>query len=166
MNLLSWTYVSRAILSQISDVRLQASILTLSELPSAILMIAITAEALFFLPEIKSIVQELKNASDAPVVMGGVGFSISPEHVMEYCNADYGIAGEGEEAFVILLSALKNGISLSQVPNLLYREDGKIRKKSMAYADLDSIPSRQRDIVDNILYFKEGGQAGIETKRG
>lgn len=119
----------------------------------------------FFLPEIKEVVESLTRLSDAPVVLGGVGFSVMPEAVMEFCEADYGIAGEGEVAFVQFISALESGSGLDSVPNLLYRTDGVLRRNPPRDIALDSLP-RTRSFVDGARYFREGGQAGFETKRG
>ena len=60
----------------------------------------------FFLPEIRKVIGQLRRLSDAPVVLGGVGFSVTPVAALEYCGADFGIAGEGEVAFPELLKAL------------------------------------------------------------
>jgi len=120
----------------------------------------------FFLPEIKEIVSQLKAASDALIVMGGVGFSVAPEKVLEFCGGDYGIAGEGESAFVCLLKALGTGSSLSSVPGLVWYENGCIRRNPSVDVDLDTFPARKRTLPDNPRYYREGGQAGFETKRG
>ena len=120
----------------------------------------------FFLPEINDVVALLRSTSDAPIVMGGVGFSVMPGEVMEFCGADYGIAGEGEEAFVRLLSAMGGSADLGNVPNLFYREGNTIRRNPTAITRLDDLPGRPRTFVDNKCYFAEGGQAGFESKRG
>ena len=120
----------------------------------------------FFLPEIKQIVDHVRRCSDAPVVMGGVGFSVAPESVMTFCEPDYGIAGEGEEALVGLLSALETGRGLEEVSKPLLRDGDSVRRNPEAHSHLDLLPSRQRSLPDNSRYYREGGQAGIETKRG
>lgn len=120
----------------------------------------------FFLPEIKQIIELLRKDSDAPIVLGGVGFSVAPEQVMEYCGADYAIAGEGEPGFAYFLLALGADAGLHTVPNLLYRDGDSIRRNQNFEIHLDYIPPRRRSLVDNARYFREGGQAGFETKRG
>jgi hypothetical protein len=120
----------------------------------------------FFLPEIKGVVDTLRAHSDAPIVMGGVGFSGAPEQVMEFCGADYGIAGEGEAGFVLLPYAIGPEPSYENVPNLLCRKDGRIVRNAPMNVDLADLPPRRRAFVDNARYFREGGQAGFETKRG
>lgn len=120
----------------------------------------------FFLPEVKKMVDLLRVSTDAPIVMGGVGFSVLPEQVMEYCGADYGIAGEGELGFVGLADALTGKRSLDAVPNLIYKQDGSLRRNPAVHINLDDLPARSRTFLDNARYFREGGQAGFETKRG
>lgn len=119
----------------------------------------------FFLPEIKDVIDSVRRLSDAPVVLGGVGFSVMPEAVMEFCKADYGIAGEGEEAFVAFLRAFERGSGFESVPNLLYWKDKAIKRNPSRDASLDN-HRRTRSFPDNPSYFKAGGQAGFETKRG
>ncbi len=120
----------------------------------------------FFLPEIGEVIAELRRQSDAPVVLGGVGFSVAPEAVMEFLRADYGIAGEGEVGFARLLEAMETGSNPSSVPNLLWWDSETLRRNPAVPVDLDTLPARVRRFPDNPLYFSEGGQAGIETKRG
>jgi len=123
----------------------------------------------FFLPEIRVLIEALRRHSDAPIVLGGVGFSVAPVAALEYCGADLGIAGDGELAFVALAQAIERGTALAQVPNLIYRVQGAgggIRRNAPVRFELDQLPERRRSFVDNARYFREGGQAGFETKRG
>ena len=55
------------------------------------------------------LVKLCKKCSDAPVVIGGAGFSLYPENIMKLSKADFGIVGEGEDAIRKLLNMLKNG---------------------------------------------------------
>jgi radical SAM superfamily enzyme YgiQ (UPF0313 family) len=84
---------------------------------------------------------------------------------MQFCRPDYGVAGEGEESFARLAKALLKGSGVNSVPNLLYWEGNELRRNPAKYAALDDLP-RTRSFLDNALYFRKGGQAGIETKRG
>ena len=105
--------------------------------------------------------------SDAPIVMGGVGFSVAPEQVMDYCGADYGIAGEGEAGFVLLPYAIRPGAVAGERPEpALQAEMERSCETQPMDLELAELPARRRAFVDNARYFKEGGQAGFETKRG
>lgn len=124
------------------------------------------ASGAFFLPGIREMLVTLRRASDAPIVMGGVGFSVMPEAVMDFCGVDLGISGEGEETFVQLLEALRTKTGFEKVAGLIWREKGTLRRNPPVDSPLDLLPPRARSLVDNRRYFREGGQAGFETKRG
>ena len=97
--------------------------------------------------------------------MGGVGFSIFPEQILEYTGADFGIHGDGEQAVVLLSRELMGSQNFGQVEGLLWRENGKLRSNEPAWPRPLSLPV-SRDAVNNTLYFNKGGQCGLETKRG
>lgn len=120
----------------------------------------------FFLPEVKETIALLRRASAAPIVLGGVGFSVAPAAVLDYCGADFGIAGEGETALLGLLQALQSGAGFANIPNLVYRDGGSIHRNPLQPVNLAALPPRRRSFADNPRYFREGGQAGFETKRG
>jgi len=119
-----------------------------------------------FLPGIRKIVAEVKACTDAPVVLGGVGYSVAPEEILLYCGGDYGIRGEGEAAFPMLVERLAAGSPVDDIPGAVFRADGEIRSTPPAYADLAEFAAQTRAFVDNRRYFAEGGQGGFETKRG
>jgi hypothetical protein len=50
----------------------------------------------FCLERAKTIVEHIQARTEAPLVLGGVGFSAMPESVLDYCRVGMGIRGEGE----------------------------------------------------------------------
>jgi len=44
-------------------------------------------EVKFFLPEIKTMISDIRKYTEAPVVLGGYGFSLQPEDILEYVGA-------------------------------------------------------------------------------
>jgi len=119
-----------------------------------------------FLPWINDLVAELRKLTDAPVFLGGNGFSTLPEIVLEATTADAGIAGDGEEAFLALVRSLQNGESFNHLPNLVYWHEGKVICNPRAYVDPRYLPIPRRRIFDNRRYEQLGAMVGIETKRG
>jgi len=119
----------------------------------------------FFLPGIKQMINLIKKEFDAPIILGGVGFSIAPKAIMEYCGVDYGIAGAGEQPIAQFLNAYEKNASLECVYNLLQRKNGAIVRNFNSQGEAYKHP-RRRAFVNNAHYFSEGGQAGIETKCG
>ena len=51
----------------------------------------------------------IRNATKAPIVIGGSGFSVMPAELMKRLRPDFGISGEAEEAFPALLDRLETG---------------------------------------------------------
>jgi CO dehydrogenase/acetyl-CoA synthase delta subunit len=69
----------------------------------------------FLLDQVREVIKDCRAVSEAPIVLGGAGYSIFPESALLYLGADMGIQGEGERAFPILLSFLERGNDLSRV---------------------------------------------------
>ena len=118
-----------------------------------------------FLPQLGQVVAELRRRTDAPIVLGGVGYSIFARAIVEHTGADFGIRGDGEQAMVELLRELQGRQRFEQVSGLVWRDGDTLRVNPPAWpADLH-VPG-DRDAVDNAAYFRLGGQIGLETKRG
>lgn len=119
-----------------------------------------------FLPHLKEVVDAVRASTDAPVVLGGVGFSVMPEAVLEAVGLDIGVWGEGEASLGQLARRLAAGEPIGDIPNLVFRDSDGWRRTAVSYTDLGSLPSRTRSFIDNRAYFERGGQGSIETKRG
>jgi radical SAM superfamily enzyme YgiQ (UPF0313 family) len=120
----------------------------------------------FCLAKVRPIVQRIKHLTDAPVVLGGVGYSIFPLAVLEYCGADFGIHGDGEAAVVRLADAFAKRTIPSGIPGLVSKANGGYRTTDPVPVDLSALDLSDRTTVDNRRYFEEGGMVGFETKRG
>lgn len=120
----------------------------------------------FCLEKIKEIIRLVKIHTDSPIVLGGVGFSIVPIPALEYCGVGFGIWGEGELAFPLLVKALAEGCHYDTIPGLLWRAKNGYRMNPPAYLDLEKTSLSSRNTVDNARYYQEGGMVGFETKRG
>jgi len=106
-----------------------------------------------FLPDIKLTVDFIRERVSCPVVLGGPAFSIMPEDLMEYMQADYGIAGEGEELLPWLVRQIAEG--RPPVEKLFYSRPLEDVWKP---ADLSASTAR--------YYLDRGGMLNIQTKRG
>ena len=121
-------------------------------------------KSLFYLPRIRDIVSDIRKYTAAPVVAGGSGFSIFAGEVLDYLNLDFGIVGEGEEAFPQWLEALNNGGDFSTVPNLCYRTGNGLKVNVSRFCSFDFLPDRS--LLDNRQYLELGGMGNIQSKRG
>ena len=119
-----------------------------------------------FLPEFARLADRARQHSRAPLVVGGSGYSVFPEPVLQAAGVDFGILGDGEVPLAQLAAVLCGKGELADVPGLVWHDDGRLRRSPPWLGPTSDLPSRKRVLVDNERYFREGGQAGIETKRG
>jgi radical SAM superfamily enzyme YgiQ (UPF0313 family) len=84
-------------------------------------------------------------------VVGGPGVGgWKPEQLFEHGGdaVDYFVRGEGEAAMVSLLEVLEHGGALSDVANLMWRDDGGIQENRKAgLLDLEPLPSPAWDLM-------------------
>ena len=133
-----------------------------------------------FLPELAEMVAAIRALTEAPIVLGGVGFSIFGRRIVRHVGADFGIRGDGERAIVELYREVTGGGEYHRVPGLVWNTshaaqrvgvgvgeevEGKVQCNAPAWSDPFSVPTA-RDVLDNWEYFRLGGQGGVETKRG
>jgi radical SAM superfamily enzyme YgiQ (UPF0313 family) len=119
-----------------------------------------------FLDEHRRIVDLLRKVSNAPVILGGVGFSVMPEQVLKKLEADAGVWGDGESVFPLVAECVARKQKWRSVPNLVYRDASKWARGKTLFRPLEDLPPMSRGWVDNRRYYEEGGQAGFESKRG
>ncbi|UCG47864.1 MAG: radical SAM protein [Phycisphaerales bacterium] len=119
----------------------------------------------WFVPALAQTVRDLRGITDAPVVLGGVGFSIFAREIVEHTGADFGIRGDGEQATVALYHELGGSRRFEEVAGLVWRSGGVVRCNAPAWPEPLSLSTR-RDAIANRAYFEKGGQCGLETKRG
>ena len=129
----------------------------------------------------------IRATTDAPVVLGGGGFSVMPEGLMRLLRPDYGIAGEGERAFAQLVRVLAGeGGALDDVGNLLYFRQPSVNgarrgtrlplqadaaadlvvvPPTAGFQDLDALTPPDRSAVDP-RYYGDARTDSVQTKRG
>lgn len=78
----------------------------------------------FLLKPVKSMISHCRKYSEAPIIIGGAGYSIFPDAALDYLKADMGIQGEGEVSFPLLLEKLQNNSGLADVPGLFLPKSG------------------------------------------
>jgi len=118
-----------------------------------------------FLPEFVETVAAIRRHTAAPIVLGGVGFSVMPEQVLALAAADAGVWGEGEFALPALAARIESGAEWRDLPNLIWRRGGAWHRNPAAAWPLAALPPMSRRRVDNVRYFRAGGQAGREGRR-
>jgi len=92
----------------------------------------------FLLEEVKNTIHYCRSLSDAPIILGGAGYSIFPDAVLSYLEADMGIQGEGEYIFPELLKRLEKGMGLTGLPSLYVKGIGLQGKRTFIH-DLNAL---------------------------
>ena len=108
-----------------------------------------------FLNNEKHIVKIIKKHTGAPIIAGGSAFSIIPEEILDFIDADYGIVGEGERQIIDLIENLEKG-------NPSQRISGHCQPP-LENGELIS-PLWEGDLVN--FYLNKSGILNIQTKRG
>ncbi len=125
----------------------------------------------FLLDAVRNVVLISRSLSNAPIVLGGAGYSIFPKTALEYLGADMGIQGEGEAAFVRLLERLRRKSDLSGVPGLYLPESvhpGKtpIRPAVARNLDLFPIPLPNIHLAPHASIQEDQLWIPFQTRRG
>lgn len=120
-----------------------------------------------FFDSLLGLVSELRQHSSATIVLGGSGFSIFPEELLQRSGADFGIQGEGEGRFPALIDALENGRDHSDLPGLVYQRNGgvQVNRRSLIDESADiPIPDISPEIAD--YYIRNSSMLNLQTQRG
>ncbi len=116
---------------------------------------------------LKQFIRPVKSIARVPVILGGSGFSVFPEELMELTGADYGIVGEGEYVFPLLLEYIIAGKSVADLPNVITSSALVVQKgersltRTMAGSGFSEIDRK----IDFNPYLAKGVYS-IQTKRG
>jgi len=116
----------------------------------------------------RRLVATVRANSRAPIVLGGGGFSVMPQALMDDLQADYGIAGEGERAFAALLEQLERPEpAFERVERLYHRGGGELRFTGGAadFLVMDELARPDRSAV-HPRYYADYGIESLQTKRG
>lgn len=125
----------------------------------------------FPLSEIRELVSFVKVHTASPVIVGGNGFSIAPERILEYTGADYGVWGPGEECLPQLVQYIFQGKGkIAAIPHAVYRIGDEVFKNP-GRCSSRNLPPVKRGYVDYGKYYNpglenHGGFGNVETKRG
>lgn len=115
---------------------------------------SLTPDGHWSLNRVRHIVTVIRAACPAPILMGGAGFSLMPDAILDYCGADFGFIGEGERTVCSALAALERG----ERPPRLTHGGARLCGPDIGAACPD--PAM-------IAYYAEtSGVIGIQTKRG
>jgi radical SAM superfamily enzyme YgiQ (UPF0313 family) len=119
----------------------------------------------FILEKVKQVVEACRERSQAPLVLGGAGYSIFPQSALEFLGADMGIQGEGEDAFPALLGRLERRADPTGVPGLYVRDKGAQGERKFV-RDLNTLPLPGEDLLTPYSPAKEELWVPLQARRG
>lgn len=93
----------------------------------------------------------IRGQTDAPLILGGSGFSLLPEEILKLTGADYGVIGEGESAMTELIAILARG---GKPESCLIRGCGGVQCGALYQQDIRDYYCRLTHILP------------VQTKRG
>ncbi len=109
-----------------------------------------------YIDAVARMVESIREVASAPVILGGSGFSVMPEAVLERVGADYGVVGEGEQLMCDFAEAIGRGEPPSE----------RILRAPLQMVDR-TIPSAFYDPTLVGYYANNNGKMiSIQTKRG
>jgi hypothetical protein len=118
-------------------------------------------------PRVREIVAIIREHSDAFIVLGGPGFNYYAEDWLAYLDLDYGIRGEGEEVFPLLLDRYEMGGDIYDIPGCVFRKNGHFGCiPPRQVENLNGAPLPAYDLFDLEKYDARGIIPAIFTKRG
>lgn len=119
----------------------------------------------FLLEEVRNVVAACRAHSSVPIILGGAGYSIFPEAVLEYLGADAGIQGAGETAFPVLLKKLQNNLKLSKMPGIYLPKYG-LQGERIFTKNLDSMPFPDEHLWTVPATHGSDDLIPLQTRRG
>jgi len=119
----------------------------------------------FLLDDVREAVAVCRSLSNAPIVLGGAGYSIFPESSLKYLGADMGIQGEGEEAFPALLKRIEESLDFSGVPGLYVFTAGPRGERVFAW-ELDELPLPDIHLLSAARHRDKEFWLPVQTRRG
>ncbi len=119
----------------------------------------------FYLDEVRGVVDLCKNRSAAPIVIGGAGYSIFPQASLEYLGAGMGLPGGGEASFPQLVDRLCSG-SGPEGPYLLHRPGLPPSGAPPASDGLDAYPLPDPEDIPGEYRTDDRFWMPVQTRRG
>lgn len=115
-----------------------------------------------FIEGYRVLVSGVRERCSGVIVVGGAGFTIAPEAILEQVGADLGLLGEGER-MAQLVDSLAQGGDAREVPGVLYPGETAVMP-----SPLEVLPGRRLPADPAALapYLARGGILNLQTKRG
>ncbi|HEX2691965.1 MAG TPA: hypothetical protein VHN14_35395 [Kofleriaceae bacterium] len=130
-------------------------------------------EAFFPVEDSRDVIRWCRELTDAPVVLGGFGFTSNALQLFDYLEADLGVQGEPDSLFEHFESVARLG-ELASVTNLIWRDGARLRLAPRSYAPPFDDREYDEQILGELISFysakhffsPDGEQVAVEVMRG
>jgi radical SAM superfamily enzyme YgiQ (UPF0313 family) len=116
------------------------------------------------LGEIREMVSVAKR-SGAVTVVGGPAFTPFAAEILDATDADYGIAGQGEDSLVCLVACIEEDRFDPSIPGITWRQGGHVRTTSPAFGGYAG-KTPDWEALDLRPYRRSTALASVVTKTG
>jgi radical SAM superfamily enzyme YgiQ (UPF0313 family) len=116
---------------------------------------------------VSQFIRPIRDLTTAKIILGGSGFSIFPQELMEMTGADFGIVGEAESSLLWLIGELEKGEEVPPGRNILVKQ-GAQRESGKSFPARSMLRERF-SLIDRWIDFtpyRQRGAYAIQTKRG
>jgi radical SAM superfamily enzyme YgiQ (UPF0313 family) len=126
------------------------------------------APRLYF-DEVRLLAETVRRHYSGSFILGGTGFSVSPQGWMQRLKPEGGVVGEGERPFVEVLARLAAGKSLDGIDGVMVPSKNGSQTVQLGSRTLERPGDLQlpaHELCGYPKYVKRGGFVGVQTKRG
>jgi hypothetical protein len=119
------------------------------------------AKTYFPVERTRELIDAIRAISELPIVLGGFGFSLLPEELMDYLRPDLGVVG-GSDAFFARFDEVRAG-NLDGLANLLYYQDERIvSNPRVFYPPLPVAEYTPQAIAEMMAFYDTFSSPGFE----
>ncbi len=124
------------------------------------------------LPRIRQVIAAVREAASAPLLLGGTAFTTFPRRMLEYFDADYGVAGDSLDAvsqFVRSLAGNGSGDASPdfETPGLVFHDQaGKIVERPFTISGYPHVRHDYHALIDRRRYRRCYWDAAVITRSG
>jgi len=127
---------------------------------------ALIGKTEYAMPLLNQCVKLARKYSSAKIILGGPGYSLFPDKILDMLNADYGISGEADESLPLLVDRLEKEEKTSDIAGLCFKENEVIKQnKPEIVCNLNKVPFQAIDLINAKQYDRNRGAMGIFTRK-
>jgi len=87
------------------------------------------ADTRFLLDPFKTITATCRAITKAPIILGGAGYSMYPDILLDWLDADIGIVGDGEAGLPAVLDQLRLGVDVTMIKGVYVKSYIPVKKR-------------------------------------